>query len=81
MKNTISSLAARLVEALPGEFKKAGDSVKSTAEKVIHDALVKMELVTREEFDAQVKAVEKTQEKLALLTQQVAELEKKKTDH
>lgn len=80
MKNTISSLATRLVEALPGEFKKASASFKSTAEKILHDALVRMELVTREEFDAQVAALEKAQEKLAQLTQQVAELEKKKAE-
>ncbi len=77
MNNTISSLAARLVEALPNDLKRAGDAVKSNAEKVLRDALVRMELVTRAEFDAQVKALESAQAKLAELTKQVDELTEK----
>ena len=44
---------------------------------ILESVLSKMELVTREEFDAQTTVLKKTREKLEVLEKKVAELEKK----
>lgn len=75
-----------LAQQLLKDINKFFDSGKATAEAafsgqqlkpIIENALKKMDLVTREEFDAQQAVLLRTREMLAALEAQVAELEAK----
>jgi BMFP domain-containing protein YqiC len=73
----IQELGQKITEKLPPVF---GDFKKET-EAVIHQLLqsffAKLELVTREEFDAQRKVLEKTREKVEALERELTEKAKR----
>ncbi len=72
---TIDELAKKLSELVPEGLKNAGDDLGKQFKQALQSGLAKMDLVTREEFDAQTKVLERTREKLETLEQKVAELE------
>lgn len=75
-KHFLQDLAKRLSEALPPNLQ----SIKSDCEKTMHTVLnhtfSKLELVTRDEFDAQAKVLARTRQKVELLQTKIKELEK-----
>jgi len=76
--NTISELARKLADVVPGMTGSAG-ALRGDLERnfrgMLDSAFERMELVTREEFDVQRKVLERTREKLTALEAKVAELE------
>ena len=53
--------------------------LKANFKGVLRSGLIRLDLVTREEFDVQAAVLKRTREKLEALEKQVAELEKSAT--
>lgn len=72
---TIDSIAQRLGELLPDDLKRARADFTANAREVIEAGLARINLVTREEFDAQRAVLQRTRSQLAELEHRLAELE------
>lgn len=72
----INDMAKRLSDSLPPSLSKTKKDVEKNFRAVLKSMLVKLDLVTREEFDLQKNVLAKTRAKLTTLSKQVAELEK-----
>ncbi|NVJ67666.1 MAG: accessory factor UbiK family protein [Gammaproteobacteria bacterium] len=72
---TIDDLAKKLSDLVPEGLKNAGDDLGKQFKQALQSGLAKMDLVTREEFDAQTKVLERTREKLEALEIKVNELQ------
>jgi BMFP domain-containing protein YqiC len=64
----------QLVDAIPSGVRSLPLELEKQFHQILHTTFVKMDLVTREEFDAQVRVLQRTREKLEAL-------EKKLTPH
>lgn len=71
---TIDELASKLSAAIPEPLKNAQVEAKKQFKEVLQSSLSKLDIVTREEFDAQSKVLMRTREKLEALEKKVAEL-------
>lgn len=71
----IEQLAEKLGRLLPPDASVLQDEVKTNLRAALGTVLGRMELVTREEFDAQALMLRRTREKLERLEAVVAELE------
>lgn len=69
----ITDLANKVHDSLPKGLRDAGTDLGKNIRETLQNQLSKLDMVTREEFDAQKKILERTQKKLA-------ELEKKLQD-
>jgi BMFP domain-containing protein YqiC len=80
MLNTkiIDDLARQISESIPAGVKGMQEDVQKNIHSLLQGALAKLDLVTREEFDAQSQVLTRTREKLEQLEQLVTELEEKK---
>lgn len=76
--NTIHEQVGQL---LPDVAKSAQDDLHNHVKMVVSSVINRLDLVTREEFDAQVAVLEKTRSKVEHLEKVVAELEQKLTQH
>lgn len=77
----VNEMVKSIISSLPPGVKTLGDDIESNVKACVMTAFDKMDLVTREEFDAQSKVLQRTREKLERLTEQVAKLEgQAKTD-
>ena len=72
----LDDLAKQLADAVPEDFHKLGDDLQKNFKAVLNNALARMSLVTREEFDAQRAVLDRTREKLESLEQSLRDLEK-----
>lgn len=81
MLNTkiLDDLAKRLSDALPPSVKNVQHDLEKNFRSVLQGTFSKLELVTREEFDAQANVLARTRIKLEQLEQQVAAMEAKHT--
>jgi BMFP domain-containing protein YqiC len=70
----LEDLAKTLCSALPGSFKAMEDEIQQQFKDILQVALTRMNLVTREEFDVQVKVLARTREKIDLLQSQFTAL-------
>ncbi len=70
----INDLVAKLTEALPAGVKQIPEDLEKTFRTIVQSGLSKMDLVTREEFDAQSKVLARTREKLDSLEKRMNEL-------
>lgn len=73
----LNQLADQLRALLPESAALAGDEVRQSLKVFLESWLSRMNLVTREEFDAQTALLARTREKLEKLEVLVAELERK----
>ncbi len=73
----LENFARGLHKLLPNDSNLFANELKKNMKPILESVLSKMELVTREEFDAQTTVLKKTREKLEVLEKKVAELEKK----
>jgi ubiquinone biosynthesis accessory factor UbiK len=64
MNDFIDTLAQKICQKMPESLKGASDDVKAQVKSCVHSALKSMDIVTRDEFDTQVKVLEKTRQKL-----------------
>jgi BMFP domain-containing protein YqiC len=74
----IDDLARQISESIPAGVKGMQEDVQKNIHTLLQGALSRLDLVTREEFDAQSQVLARTREKLQQLEQLVDEIEKKK---
>ena len=73
----IDSLARQINETIPTGMKEMKGDVEKNIRTLLEGTLAKLDLVTREEFDAQSRVLARTRSKLEQLEQTLSELEKK----
>ena len=73
----IDELVRNLTAAIPPGLKEFEAEARKQFKSILESGLTKMDLVSREEFDIQVKVLAKTREKIDKLEQQLSELEKR----
>lgn len=73
----IDDLVKRLSNAIPPNVQNIKKDVEHNFHAVLQSAFAKLDLVTREEFDAQIGVLAKTRQKLTELERQVIHLEAK----
>jgi len=71
----IDDLARKLAAAVPEGVRQAGRDLENNFKMVLQNALGRLDLVTREEFEVQQQVLARTREKLESLAQRLAELE------
>ena len=71
----IDEIARRLLEAVPPAFRSMQQDLESHVRSVLRTSLGKLDVVTRDEFDTQMKVLERTRSKLEALEKKVAEME------
>ena len=72
----IDDLTREITDGLPAGVKGLQQDVEKNIHTLLQGTLGKLDLVTREDFDAQAGVLRRTREKLERLEQAVAELEK-----
>ncbi|MDD5035251.1 MAG: accessory factor UbiK family protein [Methylococcaceae bacterium] len=77
----LEELAKRLSEAVPPGLNALGNDLEKTFHAILQAAFEKMNLVSREEFEAQKAVLGRTREKLEKLEARVAELERQIPGH
>ncbi len=71
----IDDLARRLLERLPPAMRAVRDDLESNFRAVLRERLSKLDLVTRDEFEAQTRVLERTRARLEALEAKLAALE------
>lgn len=71
----LDELARRLLESLPAGARTLQRDLETNFRAVLRANLARLDLVTRDEFDAQARVLERTRAKLDALEAQVAVLE------
>ena len=72
----INDIVSRLSRLIPLGIKNLPRGLEENFKNVLQQSFSKMNLVTREEFDTQVKVLARTRAKLETLEQKLNELEK-----
>jgi BMFP domain-containing protein YqiC len=72
---SIDDLARRLFESVPAGLRGLPQDLETNFRAVLRANLARLDLVARDEFDAQAKVLERTRARLATLEQRLAELE------
>ncbi len=72
----IDEIVRRLLESIPPVVRSVQQDLETNFRAVLRASLGKLDLVTREEFDAQTKVLERTRAKADALESRIAELEK-----
>ncbi len=76
-KFDVEGLVRRLTEDLPASVQAFRADIEAHAGRVLRDATRKLDLVSREEFDAQTRVLERSRTLVAALEARVAALEGK----
>lgn len=76
----IDEIARRLLENVPPAFRSMQQDLEANFRAVLRSSLGKLDLVTRDEFDTQLKVLERTRSKLEALEHKVQELEARAGD-
>lgn len=77
----IDDLAKRLMDNMPDSVRSLQEDLESNFKGVLQNALTKMNLVSREEFDVQSAVLLRTREKLEGMIERLAELEEQLDDN
>jgi len=64
---TLDEITRKLAEALPRQFKTAGEDIEQRFRQVLESQFARLNLVTREEFEIQKRVLERSREKLEKL--------------
>ena len=72
----LNEFAQTVLAAMPEGLKNLPKDLQQNLKSAIQTAFNKMDLVTREEFDAQAGVLQRSRQKLEALEKKVAELEK-----
>ncbi len=75
--NFIDDLSRRLADVLPPGLQSLKQDVERNFNAVLRSRLEKLDLVTRDEFDAQARVLARTREKVEALEKIVTELEQR----
>lgn len=73
----VEDIANKINDLIPDSLKQAQKDIGKNIRAVLQSGLGKLDVVTRDEFDAQVALLEKAQKQLNELEKIVSELEKK----
>lgn len=73
----LDDIASKLSDAIPQSVKNTGDEFAKQAKQILQSQLAKLDLVTREEFDAQTKVLLRTRLMLEELEKKLADVEAK----
>jgi hypothetical protein len=73
----IDDLARQISKSIPSGVKGLQADIEKNVHTLLQSALGKLDLVTREDFDAQSAVLRRTREKLEELERTITELEKK----
>jgi len=76
-RDALSELTKKITSLLPENVQQMQDDLESNIHTLLQNALSKMNLVTREEFEVQTALLERTREKLEKLEKLLQELEQK----
>ena len=76
-KLDVDALIRRLTEDLPASLRALRTDLEAHAGRVLRDVTRRLDLVSREEFDAQSRVLARSRELITALEARVAELEKK----
>lgn len=76
----IDDIAKKLSEAIPPGLKDLKKDLEKNFRSVLQAAFSKLDLVTREEFDAQIGVLAKTRNKVEVLEKHLAKIEKEILD-
>jgi ubiquinone biosynthesis accessory factor UbiK len=71
----IDEIARRLFESVPPAVRTMQRDLEANFRAVLRSSLGKLDLVTRDEFDAQVKVLERTRARLEALEKRLEEME------
>jgi ubiquinone biosynthesis accessory factor UbiK len=71
----IDDLARRLLERVPPALRAVQDDLETNFRAVLRERLSKLDLVTRDEFEAQTRVLERTRARLEALEAKLAALE------
>lgn len=74
-ESAINRLVEQLARNLPGSFAAAREEFSAAARAVLSDAFSRLELVTREEFDAQTRVLARSREMIEALEHELRDLE------
>ena len=75
-EDALQSLRARLAALVPGSAENALEGFESQVGLTLEALIARLDLVSREEFDAQVRVLGRTRERVEALELSVAELER-----
>jgi BMFP domain-containing protein YqiC len=76
----LTDLAAKLCDALPGNLQTLKKDMEKNFHSVLQNTFTKLDLVTREEFDAQTKVLARTRKKIEALEIEIKNLEERLAD-
>ncbi len=76
--NKLNEIVQQVLAAMPAGLKNLPEDLHKNLRSAIQAVFSKMDLITREEFDAQVGVLQKTRKKLEALEKQIKSLEQKK---
>jgi len=71
----IDEIARRLFESVPPAFRSMQQDLEANFRAVLRSSLGKLDLVNRDEFDTQMKVLERTRARLEALEEKVKSLE------
>jgi BMFP domain-containing protein YqiC len=74
-QNRFEDLARRLVESIPPSLRAAQKDLEANFRGVLRTGLSRLDMVTRDEFDAQARVLERSRELVEALEKRVAQLE------
>ena len=75
----LEDLAKKLFSALPSSLQNLETDIQQQFKEILHATFTRMDLVTRDEFDVQLKVLARTREKIDALQNQVDALLKDKS--
>lgn len=73
-RSIIDEISEQISKVLP-QVSAAGEEVRETVRSAVKQSLSKMDLLTREEFEAQTRALKRAEERIAELEEAVKALE------
>ena len=71
----IDDIARRLLEKVPPALRSVQEDLETSFRAILRERLAKLDLVTRDEFDAQTRVLERTRARLEALETRLAAME------
>jgi BMFP domain-containing protein YqiC len=71
----IDDIARRLLEKVPPALRSVQEDLETSFRAILRERLSKLDLVTRDEFDAQTRVLERTRARLEALEARLAAME------
>jgi hypothetical protein len=75
--NFLNDLSKKLCDALPQNVQTLKNDIEKNFHAVLQNAFGKLDLITREEFDAQTKVLARSRQKIEALEKKISEMEKR----